>query len=69
MVMREIIGGEGYAMAAPESRAPDPQIGATGWRQSKWLAVAELVVVALVFCADFKHRIFSSKTPYLLLFA
>jgi uncharacterized protein len=38
------------------------------WRQSEWLAVAELIVVALVFYADFKHHIIFSKTPYLLLF-
>jgi membrane protease YdiL (CAAX protease family) len=38
------------------------------WRQSKWLAVADLIVVALVFYADFKHHIIFSKTPYLLLF-
>jgi membrane protease YdiL (CAAX protease family) len=37
------------------------------WRQSKWLAVAELIVVALIFYADFKHHIIFSKTPYLLL--
>ena len=42
---------------------------ATNWRQSKWLAIAELVVVALIFYADYKHRIFFSKTPYLALFA
>jgi uncharacterized protein len=38
------------------------------WRQSKWLAIGELVVVALIFWADYKHLIFFSKTPYLLLF-
>ncbi|MGB8541878.1 MAG: type II CAAX endopeptidase family protein [Candidatus Acidiferrales bacterium] len=41
---------------------------APNWRQSKWLAVAELIVVALIFYADFKHHIYFSKTPYLLLF-
>jgi uncharacterized protein len=69
MVVNEIIGCESSAIPAPESRDPEPQKGATGWRQSKWLAVAELVVVALIFYADFKHLIFFSKTPYLLLFA
>jgi len=39
------------------------------WRQSKWLALAELGVVALFFWADFRHLIFFSKTPYLALFA
>jgi membrane protease YdiL (CAAX protease family) len=38
------------------------------WRQSKWLAVGELVVVALIFLADAHHLIYVSKTPYLLLF-
>jgi membrane protease YdiL (CAAX protease family) len=47
--------------SAPENFPPD-------WRQSKWLAVAELIVVALIFYADFKHHIIFSKTPYLLLF-
>jgi membrane protease YdiL (CAAX protease family) len=39
-----------------------------GWRQSKWLAVGELVVVALIFVADFRHLIPFSKTPFLLAF-
>jgi len=39
------------------------------WRQSKWLIVAELVVVALIFLADFRHHIYFSKTLYLLVFA
>lgn len=38
------------------------------WRDSKWLALAELVVVAVIFVADAKHLIFFSKTPFLLLF-
>jgi len=42
---------------------------AADWRQSKWLAAAELGVVALIFVADARHLIFISKTPYLLLFA
>jgi membrane protease YdiL (CAAX protease family) len=69
MVMSEIIGGEHPAISAPESRDPESQKSATGWRRSKWLAIAELVVVALIFYADFKHLIFFSKTPYLLFFA
>ena len=39
-----------------------------GWRQSKWLAVAELAVVVLIYIADAHHLIFFSKTPYLLAF-
>lgn len=38
------------------------------WRQSKWLAVAELIVVALIFVADARHYIPFSKTPFLLAF-
>jgi membrane protease YdiL (CAAX protease family) len=49
------------AHSAPENSPPN-------WRQSNWLAVAELIVVALIFYADFKHHIIFSKTPYLLLF-
>ena len=39
---------------------------AANWRQSKWLAVAELVVVILIFVADARHLIPVSKTPVLL---
>jgi|SRR5580698_6187346 membrane protease YdiL (CAAX protease family) len=36
------------------------------WRQSKWLALVELAIVALIFVADNHHLIRFSKTPYLL---
>jgi membrane protease YdiL (CAAX protease family) len=39
-----------------------------GWRQSKWLILVELLVVAAIFVADEKHHIPVSKTPFLLLF-
>jgi membrane protease YdiL (CAAX protease family) len=39
-----------------------------GWRQSKWLILAELIVIALIFVADFRHLIPLSKTPFLLAF-
>lgn len=54
---------------APAVEQPPAQRenSAATWRQSKWLAVAELVVVALIFWADFRHHIFFSKTPYLVL--
>ncbi len=52
----------------PDAPNPAPENPAPDWRQSKWLAVAELIVVALIFFADFKHHIIFSKTPYLLLF-
>ena len=40
---------------------------AANWRQSKWLVIAELVVVILIFVADARHLIPLSKTPFLLL--
>jgi uncharacterized protein len=39
------------------------------WRNSKWLAVAELAVVVLIFIADIRGHIPFSKTPFLLAFA
>jgi membrane protease YdiL (CAAX protease family) len=38
------------------------------WRGSKWLVIVELLIVVLIFLADFRHLIFFSKTPYLVLF-
>ena|SRR5215471_2971969 len=46
-------------------RRPDP--GAAGWRESKWLAVAELGLVVLIFVADAHHLVPFSKTPFLVL--
>jgi|HubBroStandDraft_5_1064220.scaffolds.fasta_scaffold98132_1 membrane protease YdiL (CAAX protease family) len=67
--MSEVRNGPASDIAAAEGCLPEPEKGATGWRHSKWLTVAELVIVALIFYADFRHLIFFSKTPYLLLFA
>lgn len=39
------------------------------WRNSKWLAIGELIVVALIFVADERQLIPVSKTPFLLAFA
>jgi membrane protease YdiL (CAAX protease family) len=47
----------------------EPSVLTVDWRQSKWLAIAELVVVALIFVADARHLIPFSKTPFLLVFA
>lgn len=58
----------GSRTVVQESARSEPGSGAANWQQSKWLAVGELIVVALVFWADFRHLIFFSKTPYLLLF-
>ena len=38
------------------------------WRDSKWLIFAELVIVALIFVADWRHLIPFSKTPFLVAF-
>src|SRR5579884_2661887 len=44
-----------------------PQTGVHSWRHGKWLAVFELVVIALIFIADARHLIPFSKTPFLLI--
>jgi membrane protease YdiL (CAAX protease family) len=54
--------------AAQENVYPRPENNSANWRQSKWLAAGELVVVGLIFWADFRHHLYFSKTPYLLLF-
>jgi membrane protease YdiL (CAAX protease family) len=54
--------------AAQKNGPSKPGSAAPNWRQSKWLALGELVIVALVFWADFHQFIRFSKTPYLLLF-
>ena len=38
--------------AVKETRQPEAAGPATGWRQSKWLALGEFVAVALIFIAD-----------------
>jgi membrane protease YdiL (CAAX protease family) len=42
------------------------QSTAGGWRESKWLAIAELFLVVLIFLADAHHLIPISKTPFIL---
>jgi membrane protease YdiL (CAAX protease family) len=66
--MSEFTNNKDLGTATREGGQAQPENAAANWRQSKWLAVGELVVVALVFLADFKHLIFFSKTLYLLLF-
>jgi len=50
-----------------EPVSPDAAMPAKGWRQSKWLALAEFAIVALIFVADHYHLVPISKTPFLLL--
>jgi membrane protease YdiL (CAAX protease family) len=57
----------GTASAVKETHQGETVGPATGWRESKWLALVELAIVALVFVADAHHLIYVSKTPYLLL--
>ena len=38
------------------------------WRQSRWLALVEFAIFALIFLADKKHLIPVSETPFLLVF-
>jgi uncharacterized protein len=65
--MSESTDSWGAGTAVQVSTPPEPGSRAANWRQSKWLAVGELVVIVLIFWADFRHVIFFSKTPYLLL--
>jgi len=57
-------------IATTEMREAVPATGgaASGWRQSKWLILVELIVVVLIFWADERKMIHLSKTPYLLAF-
>ena len=48
---------------------PETSHPSADWRQSKWLAVAELLLVVIIFIADFRHYIPFSKTPFLLVLA
>jgi uncharacterized protein len=59
----------GDARIGTQDAAPTETVGTTGgWRQSKWLILAELIVVALIFLADARKLIPLSKTPFLLAF-
>jgi hypothetical protein len=53
--------------AINETRQAEPAGPSTGWRESNWLALGELLVVALIFIADHRYLIPVSKTPFLLL--
>ena len=55
------------AWAQAEEIAPS-KLGAAGsnWRHSRWLALVEFLIVALIFYADYRKLIPVSKTPELL---
>jgi len=63
------MNGEGCENGVKEAARFEPRSYLADWGQSKWLAVAELVTVALIFVADSRHLVPFSKTPFLLLFA
>jgi uncharacterized protein len=50
----------------PEENSREDAPAAHGWRESKWLALVEFLIVGLIFVADTKHLIPLSKTPFLL---
>src|SRR6266550_4917551 len=52
--------------AVKETYQPAAAGAPIGWRQSKWLALVELALVALIFVADAYHHIYVSKPLYLL---
>ena len=57
---------EGSRIAAPDPMGLKAESQAGTWRQSKWLILIELIVVALIFVADARKLIPFSKTPFLL---
>ena len=56
------------SVAFAETPGSEGPLKRPDWRASKWLVIVELVIVALIFVADFHGLIYFSKTPYLLLF-
>ena len=57
------------AQPAAITVTPDTRPSAVTSRQSKWMALGEFGIVALIFLADSRHLIYFSKTPYLFLLA
>jgi membrane protease YdiL (CAAX protease family) len=57
---------EGSGIAMHDGTHAGPGNRAANWRQSKWLALGELLTVVLIFVADARHFIPFSKTPILL---
>ncbi len=60
--------GDDSRIPVQDTADSKPGRGVSNWRQSKWLAIGELVVVVLIFVADTRHLIPFSKTPFLLVF-
>lgn len=51
----------------PDARHSEAVPARPSWRESKWIALGEFTLVALIFVADRRHLIYVSKTPYLFL--
>jgi membrane protease YdiL (CAAX protease family) len=64
--MNESVNGNVLKNAAQETANTESKASTVGWRDSRWLAIGELVIVALIFLADNFHLIPLSKTPFLL---
>jgi len=62
--MASLSSKPGLETSMPQSASLTASVPA--WRESKWLAVFELALVALIFVADARHLIPLSKTPVLL---
>jgi len=56
------LAGAGKGAHTSESTPPR-----YSWRDSKWLALVEFLIVGVIFYADYRHLIIFSKTPELLL--
>jgi len=54
---------------ANATRPPETAVSGRTWRNSKWLALVEFLLVGLIFYADYRKLIPISKTPELLLLA
>jgi hypothetical protein len=65
--MSESAKGEGSGILVREAAPSERETHAADWRENKWLAVGELLVVVLIFVADARRLIPFSKTPLLLL--
>jgi membrane protease YdiL (CAAX protease family) len=59
----------GATTLTSDTRQSNSMRPSASWRQSKWMALGEFVIVALIFLADRRHLIYFSKTPYLFVLA
>ena len=64
--MSELANSEGSGVTVQKAAHPEAGCDGADWRQNRWLAVGELLIVVLIFAADARHLIPFSKTPFLL---